>query len=68
MPLLINVPGYEGIRIHVANTAKDVEGCIGIAYEDSADGFAGNSRKCYADFMKILRGAEKKEKIWITIE
>lgn len=67
MPQILNVPGFEGIRIHVANTAKDVEGCIGIAYENSEDGFAGNSRKCYADFIKQLKAVEKKETIWITI-
>jgi len=67
MPLLLNVPNYEGVRIHVANSAKDVEGCIGIAMESSEDGFAGNSRAAYTKFMAELRKVEKKEKIWITI-
>lgn len=68
MMQLLNVPGYEGIRIHVANTAKDVEGCIGVAYEDSSDGFAGNSRKAIKDLEAFLRPIAKKEKIFITIE
>lgn len=30
LPILLGVPGFDGIRLHVANTAGDVEGCIGV--------------------------------------
>jgi hypothetical protein len=68
MTYIVNVKGFEGVRIHVANSAKDVEGCIGVAYEDSSDGFAGNSAKAATKLEKDIELALKKEKVWLTIE
>lgn len=65
---IMNVKGFAGIRMHTANSARDVEGCIGAAYEDSSDGFAGNSAKASEKLEKDIELALKKEKVWLTVE
>ena len=46
MPLLLNVPKFEGIRIHAGNKAADTHGCILVGTTRSLD-FIGNSKKAY---------------------
>lgn len=66
LPLLLNVPGFLGIRIHSGNTHADTEGCILVGETKSKD-FVGNSRVAFADLMLKLEIASKREKIYITI-
>ncbi len=35
LPILLDVTGFTGIRIHSVNTAKNTEGCIGIGQNKS---------------------------------
>ena len=67
LPLLLNVPAFEGVRIHSGNTHKDTEGCI-LLGENKAVGKVLNSRKTMDEFLRILKPAiEACEDIWITI-
>lgn len=68
LPLLLQVPAFEGVRIHSGNTHKDTEGCI-LLGENKAVGKVLNSRKTMDEFLRILKPAiEACEDIWITIK
>lgn len=67
LPLLLNVPAFEGVRIHSGNTHKDTEGCI-LLGENKAVGKVLNSRKTMDEFLRILKPAiEACEEISIRI-
>lgn len=51
MPHLLDVPGYEGIRIHSGNNDKDTEGCILVGKSWSGGNWISNSRNALAELM-----------------
>lgn len=67
MPLLLNVPGFAGIRIHSGNTEKDSLGCI-LVGKNKTVGKVLESRDTYSKLFSILQEANKKETIKITIK
>lgn len=66
MAHILNVPGYEGIRIHTGNTAKDSLGCI-IVGKNKVVGKVVESRDTYNQLFPILQKAFKEGEIKITI-
>ena len=67
MPHVLNVPGFEGIRIHAGNTDKDTEGCPLLGYTKSKD-FVGNSLLAFNRFFDILYEALMHDKVYLTVE
>ena len=65
VPRLINVPGFDGILIHIGNTARDSEGCI-LVGENREVGKVLNSTATFKRLYARLR--EAKGDIYITIE
>ena len=68
LPLLLQVPAFEGVRIHAGNTHRDTSGCL-LLGQNKAVGKVLDSRKTMDEFLRILKPAiEACEDIWITIK
>lgn len=67
LPLLNNVPGFEGIRIHPGNTDADTEGCLLPGVVRLVD-FVGSSRVAFERLNnKIEQAIARKENVIISI-
>jgi hypothetical protein len=66
MPLLLDVPGYDGVRIHTGNTDHDTEGCILVGQIKGKDMIQASRAAFEALFPKIQAAAQR-EKIFIHI-
>lgn len=65
LPRLLDVPGYEGILIHVGNTVEDTSGCILVGTEYFNE-VLKNSATAFTSLMSVLTNT--KEPIIITIQ
>lgn len=66
LPLLLNVEGFEGVRIHNGNTKKDTLGCILVGvWDGKTPDFIGNSM---VTTTKLLNELKKYAKIDLTID
>lgn len=65
LPLLMNVPGFSGIRIHPGNGPLETEGCI-LVGRDRQAGRVLQSRAAFEDVFALLTTAAGEA--WITIE
>jgi len=58
LPLFLNVPNFEGVRIHPGNTNHDTEGCILVGRTRSKD-FIGQSRKAFDSLFDKMQKAKE---------
>lgn len=66
MPILWDVPGFTGVRIHTGNTAKDTEGCI-LVGEGRGEGCLTGSRRAYNAILGRLKAKISLEPVFIKI-
>lgn len=67
LPLLVNVPGFEGVRIHPGNTADDTEGCILVGMDKMVDALARSRIAFDALFPKIEQALARGELVSIEV-
>jgi hypothetical protein len=68
LPLLLNVQGFVGIRIHPGNSANDTEGCILVGRRRTADAITESRLAFEALFAKLRAAKEQGEPITIDIK
>ena len=54
LPLLLNVPNFEGVRIHSGNSNHDTEGCILVGQTRNKN-YIGQSRKAFEKLFKKMQ-------------
>lgn len=71
MPHILNVPGFDGVRIHSGNTAADTEGCILVGMrvdEQASEPTIAESRVAFAPlFSRLWDAVRLGVPVYITI-
>jgi len=66
LPLVVNVPGFDGIRIHPGNTAADTHGCLLVGKGRTGTSVTESRLAFNTLFTKIRDAFSRGEKITIT--
>ena len=64
LPHILDVPEFEGVRIHAGNTAANTLGCV-LVGETRSEDFVGQSKTA---FEKLFRKLDTADSITLTIQ
>lgn len=67
LPLLLNVPNFTGVRIHVGNDAKDTDGCLLVGQVREPKGVGMSRAALDALVPKIRAVLDRHLPVFITI-
>lgn len=68
LPRLLDVPGFDGVLIHIGNTAKDTDGCILVGYNKVKGQVLDSKNTFFKLYAKLKEASDKNEQITITIQ
>lgn len=68
LPLLLNVPGFDGIRIHPGNTTEDTDGCILVGQGRLHDSVQQSQLALQALQARIAGALARGDRVWLRIE
>jgi hypothetical protein len=69
LPLLLDVPGFNGIFLHALNAPKNTLGCIGVGTrEPSKPDWIGGSRVALTALLPKLEEGLRAGDLWLDIE
>jgi hypothetical protein len=67
LPLLADVPGYTGVRIHSGNSDKDTDGCILVGQSwDGVSNWIGASKVALSDLLPRIQNSTTPVSILIS--
>ena len=67
MPLINDVPGFTGIRIHSGNTAEDTSGCVLVGQVERDGHIYGSRLALQALQSKIGAALASGDEVWIEV-
>ena len=68
LPRLLNVPSFEGVLIHIGNTAQDSAGCILVGRNKAVGKVLDSKATFWALYDQLKAADDRGEEIYITVK